>query len=121
MFLIHRRDIVEPVEVRQRLKIGFVFDQLFRTAMEQADMGVDPPHHLAVQFQHKTQHPMCRRVLRPKIDREIAEPSFGHARLVPPLVPRGETLLKLCRFLRTRRSPAAEHHEQARQSRPGTF
>src|SRR6266702_2545734 len=64
-----------------------MFDQLFSAAMEQADMGIDPPHHLTVQFQYKAQHPVRRRVLRSKIDREIAEPSFGgHARLVPPLV-----------------------------------
>jgi hypothetical protein len=53
--------------------------------MEQADMGVDTPDHLTVQFQHKAQHPMRRRVLRSKIDREIAERSFGHACLVSPL------------------------------------
>ena len=78
VFLVHRRDVVEPVEVRQRLQVGFVLNQFFGAAMEQADMGIDAPDHLTVQFQHKTQHPVCRRVLRPKIDRKIAECSFGH-------------------------------------------
>jgi hypothetical protein len=48
MFLVHRRDIVEPVEVGQRLQIGFMLDQLFGAAMEQADMGIDAPDHLTV-------------------------------------------------------------------------
>src|SRR5258706_9558679 len=59
-------------------------DQLFDAAMEQSDMGgVDPPDHLTVEFQDETQHPVCRRVLRSKIDREIPERSFGHFGLFP--------------------------------------
>src|SRR5258706_4885498 len=81
MFLVHRRDIVEPVEVGQRLQVGFMLDQLFGAAMEQADMGIDAPDHLTVEFQDEAQHPVCRRVLRSKIDREIAERSFGHVGL----------------------------------------
>ncbi len=49
-------------------------------------MGIDAPDHLTVEFQDEAQHPVCRRMLRSKIDREIAECSFGHARLVSLLV-----------------------------------
>ena len=51
VFLIHRRDIVEPVEIWQRLQIGFVLDKLFSAAMKQADVGIDAPDHLAVKLQ----------------------------------------------------------------------
>ena len=58
-----------------------MLDQLFGAAMKQADMGIDSSDHLAVEFQDKPQHPVCRRVLRSKIDREIADRSFGHVGL----------------------------------------
>src|SRR6266478_98665 len=82
MFLVHRRDVVEPVEIRQRLQVGLVFDQLFSAAMEQTDMRVDAPYHLAVEFQYQAQDAVGCRVLRPKIDGEIAECSFGHMCLI---------------------------------------
>jgi hypothetical protein len=45
--------------------------------------GVDPPDHLTIiEFQHQAQHPVRRWVLRSKIDREMAERSFGHGGLV---------------------------------------
>src|SRR6266403_615517 len=78
MFLVHRRNIVEPIEVGQRLQVGFMLDQFFGTAMEQTDMGIDAPDYLTVEFQDEAQHPVRRRMLRSKIDREIAERSFGH-------------------------------------------
>ena len=34
VLLIHRRDVVEPVEIRDRLQIGLVLDQLFGAAMQ---------------------------------------------------------------------------------------
>ena len=39
MLLIHWRDVVESIEIRERLEIGLVFDQLLGAAMEQADMS----------------------------------------------------------------------------------
>jgi hypothetical protein len=78
----HRRDVVEPVEIGQGLQVGFVLDQLFGAAMEQTDMGVDAPNHLAVKFQYQAQDAVGCRVLRPKIDGEIAECSFGHICLI---------------------------------------
>ena len=78
VFLVHRRDIVEPVEIRDRLQIGLVLDQLFGSAMEQPDMRIDPRDHFAVKLQHQTQHAVGGRMLRPEIDGEIAECCFGH-------------------------------------------
>ena len=73
VLLVHRRDIVEPVEIRDRLQIGLVLDQLFGAAMKQADMRIDARDHFAVELQHQAQHAMRRRMLRPEIDGEIAE------------------------------------------------
>ncbi len=78
MLLIHRRDVVEPVEIRNGLKIGLLLDQLLGAAMQQADMRIDALNHLAVEFQHQAQHAVRCRMLRPKIDGEIAKVLFVH-------------------------------------------
>ena len=77
MLLVHRRDIVEPVEIGQRLQIGLVLDQLLGAAMEQPDMRIDALDHLAVELEHEAQHAVGRRVLRPEIDGEVAVLGFG--------------------------------------------
>ena len=73
VLLIHRRDIVEPVEIRDRLQIGLVLDQFFGAAMKQADMRIDAGDDLAVELQHQAQHAVRGRMLRAKIDRKIAQ------------------------------------------------
>ena len=78
MFLIHRRDIIEPVEIGHRLKICLVLDQLFGAAVQQSDMRVDALHHFPVKLKHEAQHAMGGRVLRPEIDGEVASPGFSH-------------------------------------------
>ena len=72
MLLIHRRDIVEPVEIGQRLEISLVLDQLFRAAVKQADMRIDSLDHLAVEFEHEAQHAVGGGMLGPEIDGEGA-------------------------------------------------
>ena len=78
MLLVHRRDVVEPVEVADRLQVGLVLDQLLGAAMQQADVRVDALHHLAVELQHQPQHPVRRRMLRAEVDVEIADFGLGH-------------------------------------------
>ena len=79
MLLIHRRAIVEPVEVRHVLRIGARLHQLLGAAMQQADMRIDTLHHFAIQLQHKAQHAMGRRMLRAEVDREITDGGLlGH-------------------------------------------
>ncbi len=85
VFLIHRRDIVEPVEIRDRLQIGLLLDQLFGAAVKQADMRIDAGDHFAVELQHQTQHAVRRRMLRAEIDGEITECCcFGHGQTFGP-------------------------------------
>ena len=79
MLLVHRRDVIEPVEIRHRLQIGLVLDQLLGPAVEKPDMRIDALHNLAVELKHKTQHAVGRRVLGPEIDGEIANGRFGHS------------------------------------------
>ncbi len=78
MLLVHRRDIVEPVEIRDRLQIGLVLDQLFGAAMKQADMRIDARDHFAVELQHQTQHAVRGRMLRSEVDGKIAKVLFVH-------------------------------------------
>jgi hypothetical protein len=49
--------------------------------MEQSNMRIDAPHDLAIEFQDEAQNPMCRRVLRPKIDCEVPAQRVGHSGL----------------------------------------
>src|SRR5262249_55149721 len=78
MLLVHRRDIVEPVEIRDRLRIGLVLDQLLGAAVQEADVRIDPLDHLAVELQHHAQHAVRRRMLRSEIDGEVAQRGFRH-------------------------------------------
>jgi hypothetical protein len=73
VFLVHRRDIVEPVEIGQVLQIGAAFHQLLGAAMQEPDMRVAAFDDLAVEFQHKPQDAMRRRVLRAEVDVEVAD------------------------------------------------
>jgi hypothetical protein len=79
VLLVHRRDIVEAVEIGHRLQIGLVLDQLLGAAMQQADMRIDALDDLAVQFEHEAQHAVRRRMLRTEIDVEVADVDFAHA------------------------------------------
>ena len=72
VLLIHRRDVIEPVEIGHRLQIGLVFDQLLGAAMQEADMRIDALDDLAVEFEHQAQHAVRGRMLRPEIDGEVA-------------------------------------------------
>ena len=79
MLLVHRRDIVEPVEIRDRLQVGLRLDQLLGAAMQQPDVRVDTLDDLAVDFEHQTQHAVRRRMLRPEIDGEVAQRGLVHS------------------------------------------
>ena len=81
MFLIHRRHIVEAVEIRHGLKIGLGFHQLFGAAMQQTDMRIDALDDFTVEFEHQTQHTVRGRVLRTEVDIEIADLSLSHVQL----------------------------------------
>src|SRR5262249_47044681 len=75
VLLVHRRDIVEPVEIRERLEIGLVLDELFGAAMQKADMRVSAAHDLAIELEDQAQDAVGRGMLRAKIDRK--GPLFG--------------------------------------------
>ena len=78
VLLVHRRDVVEPVEIGDRLQVGLVLDQLLGAAVEQADMRIDALDDLAVELQHEAQHAVRRRMLRPEVDGEGADVGFSH-------------------------------------------
>ena len=64
MLLVHGCHIIEPVEIRDGLQIGFILDQLFGATMKQADMRIDAGDDFAIKLQHKAQNAMRRRMLR---------------------------------------------------------
>ena len=68
MLHAHRTHVIEAIKIRQRLDIGFVFDQLFGATMQQADMRIGTLHHLTLHFQDQAQHAMRGGVLRAEID-----------------------------------------------------
>src|SRR5712672_3079356 len=78
VFLVHRRDIIEPVEIGQRLQIGLVLDQLLGPAVQKTDMRVDALDDLTVELQYETQYAVSRRMLGPEIEGEVAQGGFGH-------------------------------------------
>src|SRR5215475_7022079 len=81
VLLAHRRDVVETVEIRNRLEVGLVLDKFLGAAMQQADMRIEPLDDLAVHFHHEPQHAMRRRMLRPEVERHRLDLDFGHQAL----------------------------------------
>ena len=78
VLLAHRRDVVEPVEIRHRLQVGLVLDQLLGAAMQQADMRIAALDDLAVHLEDEAQHAVGRRMLRPEIHRQRLDLDVGH-------------------------------------------
>ena len=101
MLLVHRRNVVEPVEIRQVLQVGPALHQLLGAAMQEPDMRVAALDDLAVQLQDKPQHAMRRRVLRAEIQVEV-----------PDLLLAGQ------RVLVTARVAGTVHHLRLRQADP---
>src|SRR6478752_6004334 len=77
VLLVHRRHVIEAIEIRQRLEIGLVLDQLLGAAVEQPDMRIDAFDDLAVELEHEPQHAVRGGVLRPEIDGEFAVVAFA--------------------------------------------
>ncbi len=82
MLLVHRRHIIQTIQIGQVLQVGAAFHQLFGAAMQQADMRIGALDHLAVQLQHHAQHTVGRRVLRAEVDVEVADLLFRRAGVV---------------------------------------
>lgn len=82
MLLIHGRDIIEPIEIGQRLKVSLVFDQLLGAAMKKTDVRIDPRDNFSIELEYEPQYAMRRRMLWPKVQREIARTRLGHRDLM---------------------------------------
>ena len=73
----HRRHVIEAVHVRQRLEVGLRLAQLFRAAVEQADVRIAPLDDLAVELHDQPQHAVRRGVLRPEVDHVVGRAVLG--------------------------------------------
>jgi hypothetical protein len=67
------RDVVGPVEIRDRLQVSLGLNQLLGAPMQQADMGIDARDGFTVQFEHEPQHAVCGGMLGAEIDGEVSE------------------------------------------------
>ena len=86
VLVAHHGNVVETIQVGNGLQPGPGFRQLLGGAMQQADMRVGANDHFTVKFQHQTQYPMRRGMLRTEVDRVIAD--LSHAPR-PRSFPRG--------------------------------
>src|SRR5262245_4574299 len=80
MLMVHRRHIIEPVEIRDRLQIGLVLDQLLGAAMQKSNMRINALDHFPVELQYEAQHTVSSGMLWPKVDGEVTG-SCGSGRL----------------------------------------
>src|SRR5262245_10497077 len=78
MLLVHRRHIIEAIEIADGLQIGLVLNQLLSTAVKQTDVWIDAVHDLAVELQHPPQHTVRSGMLRAEVDVELADLRLGH-------------------------------------------
>ena len=90
VLLVHRRDVIEPVEIRDVLEIRLVLHQLLGPPMQEPDMRIGTFDDFAVKFEDESQHAVRRRVLRTEIDREVPDVVFAHDPL--PRLRQGELL-----------------------------
>ena len=72
VLLVHRRAIIEAVEIRDILKVGARLHQLLGAAMQQTDMRIHTLDNLAVEFENEAQNAMRRWMLRAEVKREVA-------------------------------------------------
>ena len=73
VLLAHHRDVIETIEIADALEIGAVFDQFLGATVEQPDVRVGALDHLAVELEDEPQHPVGRRMLRPKVHGIVLE------------------------------------------------
>ncbi len=78
VLLVHRRDIVEPVEVADGLQIRLGLDQLLGAAVQEADVGIDALDQLAVELEHEAQNAVRGGMLRPEVEVERADLCLSH-------------------------------------------
>src|SRR5215469_14953175 len=99
MLLTHRGHIIQAIEIRYRLQIGLVLDELLSPVVQQDDMRVGPLDDLAVHLEYKTHDPVRRRMLRAEIHHVVLDvrralelarhqlPLFAHLPLSPAAAP----------------------------------
>ena len=75
------RAVIEPVEIRDRLRVGLVLDQLLGAAVEQPDMRIDPLDDLAVELHDEAEHAVRGGMLRAEVDRVVLDRDVARLRV----------------------------------------
>ena len=68
--MIYRSDVIQPIEIGQRLQVRLVLDELLGAAMQKPDMRIDASDHFPVKFEHQSEHAVSRRMHRSEIYRK---------------------------------------------------
>lgn len=68
----HHRDVIQSVEVRQRLHIRLVLNQFLGSTMQKTDVRICANDFLAIKLQDQPQHTVSRRMLGAEIDGVVA-------------------------------------------------
>src|SRR5262249_22491219 len=114
MFLAHRGDVIEPVEIRHVLNVRAVLHQLLGAAMEEPDMRIGALDNLAVHLEDQPEHAMRRRMLRSDIDGVVVDlddaPALGFRRWGYRRAAHGSALARLGRTRGWRRCAARGMH-----------
>lgn len=71
LLVAHHGDVVQAIEVGQRLHVGLVFDQFLRAAVQKTDMRIGAEDDLAVQLQNQPEHAVSGRMLRAEVKPHI--------------------------------------------------
>jgi hypothetical protein len=69
----HHRDVVQTVEVGQRLQICPVLDELLGAAVQQSDVGVGAHNLLAIELQNQPQHAVGGGMLGAEVDGVVSD------------------------------------------------
>jgi len=79
VLLVHRRAVIEPVEIGHVLQVGARLHELLGAAMQEADMRIAALDDLAIELHDQPQHAVRRRMLRAEVDGEVSQALlFGH-------------------------------------------
>ena len=76
VLVAHHGHVVEPVHVADALVVRLAFRELLGGPVQEADVRIRSLDGLSVHLQDQAQHPVRGRMLRPEVQREVA--NLGH-------------------------------------------
>src|SRR5690606_31514894 len=78
VLLVHRRAIVQTVQIWDSLQVCLVLHQLLGAAMQQPDMRISTINNLTIELQNEAKNAVRCWMLRAKVDVEITNGCLSH-------------------------------------------